>query len=32
VLDRAALEGVRRWRFRGGPGVAEVPVEFVLRA
>src|SRR5688572_5188270 len=30
-LDRAALAAVRRWRFRGGPGVVVVPFEFVLR-
>jgi protein TonB len=31
VLDDAALAAVRRWRFAGGPGVAEVPFAFVLR-
>jgi protein TonB len=31
VLDEAALSAVRGWRFRNGPGVTEVPFEFVLR-
>jgi protein TonB len=31
VLDQAALTAVRRWRFRNGPGILEVPVRFVLR-
>ena len=30
ALDHAAVVAVRKWRFDGGPGVVEVPVEFVL--
>jgi protein TonB len=30
VLDDAAARAVRAWRFDGGPGTAEVPIEFRL--
>lgn len=32
VLDRAAIEAVRAWRFRGGPGAIVQPVTFLLGA
>ncbi len=31
LLDHAAVDAVRRWRFRDGPGRVRVPIEFVLR-
>ncbi len=31
ILDRAAVDAVRQWRYRGGPGTTEVAVRFVLR-
>ena len=30
LLDRAAQQAVRGWRFRGGPGAIEIPIRFVL--
>ena len=31
LLDRAAADAVRRWRYAGGPGTTDVSVAFVLR-
>lgn len=32
MLDHAALEAVRAWVFRDGPGEVDLPVDFVLRS